>query len=273
MKRVSESSPSMDHLPPAPNTREAPPQGPQPGPSGTGGLASRGAARARDEQPEGSRNVRPRQGDLQIQVQQTRMAPLDNLSPISFSPMRPSPNMTPAEKMLQAAEAVLGQQQDLLLQLRELVQSQPGPSRLMDLPLPPLHAMESIASAAGPRPSVLAGVPAADAAMVRHLRQAMTPPQATADQLKDVDARCMTLERLSIGLAASKVPGGLEALRQQTAGEQRQTILTGLQALAAQTPGAPPVNQHAVNLVSQAVQLMLNTTPPAPDANPQARPS
>lgn len=248
----------MGPLQPAPNTLEAPPQGSQPGPAGTGGLASRG----RSEQPEASRNVRPRLGDLPINMPQTQMAPLDNLPRPSLSPTSPSPNMTPAEKMLQAAEAVLEQQQDLVYQLRELVQSQPGPSRFIDIPLPPLQAVKSIASAEGPSRRVLKGVPAADAVMVDHMRQALTPPQATAEQLKDVDKICLTLERLSIGLAASKVPGGLEALRQQTAGEQKQTIITGLQALVAQTLGAPPVNSRAVDLVSRAVELMLKHTHP-----------
>jgi hypothetical protein len=217
--------------------------------------------------------VRPRQGDLQITVPQTQMAPLANLSPISFSPIRPSPNMTPAEKMLQAAETVLAQQQDLVHQLRELVQSQPGPSQFMDIPMPSLQAVESLANAAGLRPSVLKGVPAADAVVVDNLRRALTPPQATPAQLKNVDARCVALERLSTGLAASNLPGGLEALWQQTAAEQEQTIRTGLQALVAQNPGLPPVSAHAVDLVNLAVQLMLNNTQPASAANLQARPS
>ena len=268
MTRVSESSTSMGHLQPAPNTREAPPQGSQPSPAGTGGLASRGATRARKEQPEASRNVRPRQGDLQVTVPQTRMAPLQ-FSPIRMSPGVPSPShATPLHQALMAAEAKLIEQQDLVLSLQLALRAQ------AEMGLSPVRHHAGMTAPEGVAPlgaPAMAAIPPADAALVERLRTALQ-----AQSSPDIAVHCGTAKRLANWLAESsegqKRPGGLEALRSLPVAERQQIVNEWLGAVATQNGQPPLPGDHPLHAkVHLSVQLLMDLTQAAPAANPQAQ--
>lgn len=257
MTKVSaSSSTSLDPLQPGPTTPDR--RRRAAGPAGAGEPGAQGAKRVRGE-PAEMRTMRFRPGGWQSHAPTPRMARCQGSSPCPF-PMPRSPDAAPCRKALQEAEWKLMEQHELVLSLQEALwaHAEAGPGWPTGQP------------ALAP---VLQGVPPADAALVRAFRQAATPARATDEQLKSVDASCMTLERLSVGLAASKVQGGLEALRQQTADERKQTLLDALRALARLIPGVPPVPLNVVDRVAATMQTMFKCLQQAPAAHPPARPS